>query len=125
MKFIPWYTTSIKYRRKPVSGWQPSQVALDHAKKVWETSPEYVGKRVMLTEEQLFWWESTRAEYASKGELAFFLTNYAGTLEESFQLSGKSIFGAELIEHYRLQTLVPPVAYEVTGVGSGARSYND
>jgi len=80
-----------------------------------------VGHQVMLTREQLYWWESTREEYAGKGELAFFLTNYAGTLEESFQHSASSIFPIELIDHYRSGVGVPERAYELFGMGQGSR----
>src|SRR5262249_17973152 len=119
VKFIPWYTTGAKYRRMPQPDWRPSEVALQHATKVQETSHEYVGHSVSLTREQLYWWETVRSQYASKGELAFFLTNYGGTLEESFQHSGKSVFSPELLDHYRLQTGVPQLSTELMGMGQG------
>lgn len=115
LRFIPWYATPEKYRRMPPEGWEPSQVSLLHAQKVWETSTEYVGKQVMLSREQLFWWESTREEHVRDGMLPFFLTNYAGTLEESFQFSGTSIFPPDTIERYRLMTRPPRECYEVIG----------
>lgn len=115
LKFIPWYATPEKYRRVPPEGWQPSQVAELHAKKVWETSEEYVGKQVMLPAEQLYWWETTREEHVRDGMLPFFLTNYAGTLEESFQFSGTSVFSHDVIERYRLMARPPQQCYEVIG----------
>lgn len=114
VKFIPWYAVPFKYRRTPPDGWQPSQVATLHAEMVERTSPEYMGKAIRLSREQLYWWESTREEYRKKGELTFFLTNYAATLEESFQFSGTSIFPYETIEHYRLMTRDPGGVYELT-----------
>lgn len=118
MKFIPWYATAAKYRRVPPAGWQPSQIALLHAQKVWETSLEYVGRQVMLSAEQLYWWESTREEHVRDNMLPYFLTNYAGTLEESFQFSGQSIFSHETVEHYRLGAHVPRECYELIGSSS-------
>lgn len=115
LQFIPWYAAGFKYRRIAPPGWQPSQIALDHAAKVEETSPEYLGRRVTLTREQLYWWESTREEYRRKGELTFFLTNYPATLEESFQFSGTSVFSYDVIEHYRAQAKLPGGSYEITG----------
>lgn len=100
--FIPYYAEPLKYRRLPPDGWVPSEVALKHAEKVHETSPEFMGRSVLLSRETLYWWESTRSEYQKGNNLAFFLTNYAATPEESFQHSGQSAFSPELLEELRL-----------------------
>jgi hypothetical protein len=63
VKFIPYYTEPKKYRRQPPSRWEPSEISLLHARKIEETSPEYVGRRVTIPKEQLYWWETTREEY--------------------------------------------------------------
>lgn len=101
--FIPWYAETTKYRATPPSDWQPSEVALLHAQQVADTSHEYVGQRILLAREQLYWWESTRAEYQAGGKLNFFLANYPATVEESFQHANAGAFGFELVEQIRLR----------------------
>lgn len=115
VKFIPWYATGFKYRRTPPAGWQPTEHSLAHAKKVEETSGAYMGRTVTLTKDQLYWWETTREEYKSKGNLVYFLTNYPATLEESFQFSGTSIFDIETLDYYNTLTCNPGGCYEITG----------
>lgn len=112
--FIPWYAELSKYRSQPPTTWEPSKVALLHAQKVHDTSPEYVGHTVMLPRENLYWWESERAAAQRKGRLNFFLTNYCATPEESFQHSGQSPFDAALLEELRLNSSVPEVPYAIT-----------
>ncbi|KKK58257.1 hypothetical protein LCGC14_3046240, partial [marine sediment metagenome] len=101
--FIPWYAEEKKYRFTPPSGWKPSDIAMLHAKKVHETSPEWIGKAVMLSPEQLYWWESERGDAVKRGVLNIFLTNYCATPEESFQHTGSSAFSPEILEKLRLQ----------------------
>lgn len=102
--FIPWYAEEMKYRAQPPANWKPSDIAMMHAKKVYETSPEFVGKAVMLSRENLFWWESTRAEYQAAESLNLFLTNWPSTPDESFQATQRSAFSTTLLEQLRLQT---------------------
>ncbi len=114
VKFIPWYATGFKYRRTAPADWSPSQHALEHARKVEETSPGYMGRVIVLTRDQLYWWETTREEYRSKGNLVYFLTNYPATLQESFQFSGTSIFDIETLDYYNTLTRNPGGCYEIT-----------
>ena len=100
--FIPWYAESKKYRRKPPENWEPSELSMLHAQKVFETSPEFVGKQVLLSKEQLYWYETTRSQYAEAGTLNIFLTNWCATPEESFQHSNVSAFPPEFLEKARL-----------------------
>jgi len=104
--FWPWYVNARKYRAKPPPAWKPSELTLLHAKKVYDTSREWVGHDVLLPQEQLYWYESERASAKRLGELNLFLTNYATTPEESFQHSTLSAFSTELLEEMRLQTTV-------------------
>lgn len=120
VKFIPWYAITFKYRRTPPTNWAPAKDTLAHASKVEETSPEYLGKKVVLTKEQLYWWETTRASYKEKGSLVYFLTNYPATLEESFQFSGTTIFDPETVEYYRNMTRDPGGTYFITEMGEVA-----
>lgn len=110
--FIPWYAERSKYRRQPPADWVPSELAMLHAQKIHDTSHEFMGTTIMLPRENLYWWESTRAEYQKGNNLAFFLTNYCATPEESFQHSGQSAFGPELLEDLRLHAR-PGNAFEL------------
>lgn len=115
--FVPYYAEKKKYRRTPPEGWTPSELTLLHAKKVYETSREFVGKDTLLSKDTLYWYESTRREYQDAGKLNLFLTNYAATPEESFQHTNLSAFSTEVIEKLRLNTR-PGNPYEVR-VGQG------
>ena len=99
--FIPWYAEKSKYRAAPPTDWTPSEEALKHARRVYDTSERYVGKEVLLTREQLYWWQSTREEYYRSNNLNLFYTNYCATIEESFQHSTKSCFSHDVMEYYR------------------------
>lgn len=115
--FVPWYAEESKYRAAVPENWSPSKIALLHAKMVYETSPLFCfGKQVTLSKQQLYWWESTRAEYQHAGTLNIFLTNYCATPEESFQHSGISPFPTELLEKLRSSASIPQ-AYELTENG--------
>jgi hypothetical protein len=100
--FVPSYVLGKKYSAVPPAGWNPSEHTLAHAKKVAETSPQYVGRRVELTREQMYWWETERRSAQKAGELNLFLTNHAATPEESFQHSGQSAFDIELYGYVKL-----------------------
>lgn len=110
--FIPWYAELKKYRASPPIDWKPSDEAMLHAQRVHETSRRYIGRDVMLTREQLYWWQSTRDEYYLSNNLAVFYTNYCATIEESFQHRQKSAFSFECLEHYR-QRIVDAQGYKI------------
>lgn len=101
--FVPWYAEEGKYRRTPPSDWRPSRLSELHAKKVWETSMEFIGRRVRLSREQLYWYESERAAYQRQGTLNIFLSNWCADPLESFQHSGQSAFPPEFLERARLE----------------------
>lgn len=96
--FVPWYSEPKKYRRQPPAGWKPSEASLNHAWRVYETSPEFLGAKVTLGREQLYWYETTRQQYLDSDSLNLFLTNYAATPEESFQHSTQSGFSTIILE---------------------------
>lgn len=99
--FIPWYAEARKYRATPPTDWVPSEEAMAHGQRIMETSARYVGKQVVLTPAQLYWWQSTRDEYYASNNLAVFYTNYCATIEESFQHRTKSMFAYDVLEYYR------------------------
>ncbi len=110
--FVPWYAELTKYRAQPPVNWTPSEVAMAHAMKVNETSSEFVGHKVMLPKANLYWWETTRAEYQRKGDLSSFLEQYCATPEESFQHTTQSIFSPEMLDRLRVAAS-PGVPYEM------------
>jgi hypothetical protein len=99
--FIPWYAEERKYRATPPVDWKPSEEAMAHAQRVYETSARYVGRQVMLSREKLYWWQSTRDDYYTSNNLSVFYTNYCATIEESFQHREKGLFSYECLEYYR------------------------
>ena len=111
--FAPWYIEPRKNRSHPPDQWTPSEMTMKHARKVYETSREYTGRDVLLERDQLYWYETEREAARRRGKLNLFLTNYCATPEESFQHTGNSQFGVEVLEKIRLGT-VKPNYYEVT-----------
>lgn len=101
--FTPWYAEPGKYRRTPPIGWQPSELSLLHAEKVYETSQEFVGKQILLPRDQLYWYETERAAYQKQGKLNVFLSNWCATPAESFQHTNVSAFPPEFLEEARLR----------------------
>jgi hypothetical protein len=102
--FIPWYAEESMYRAIPPVNWKPTEASLLVAQKIYDTSLTYLHRRVMLSKPQLYWYETTREEYARGGTLHLFLSNYPSTLEESFQHSTMSAFSPEVLEALRNQT---------------------
>lgn len=97
--FIPWWMNKTKYRANVPDEWTPEDNTLKHADLIERSSPEfYDGKTYRPTRDQLYWWEKTRAMYASNGELASFLTNYPATPEQSFQGFSDGALPVELLE---------------------------
>ncbi len=117
--FIPYYAMEKKYTRTPPEGWQPAELTKRHLRRVWDTSEEFLGRQVMLTKEQAYWYES---EYESAREaraLNFFLTNYCATPEESFQHATRGAFDTELLDALRKSTTNPgmyEIAFERAGL---------
>lgn len=109
--FIPWYAEPKKYFMNAPATWIPSNTAMLHAQKVYDTSAEWVGHAVMLSRDQLFWWETERMNYYKSGTLHVFLTNYCATPEESFQHSTQGAFSHEIMEQLRGNTMTAPHAY--------------
>jgi hypothetical protein len=111
--FAPWYIESRKNRATPPAEWNPTDITMQHARKVYETSRQFTGRDVLLEKEQLYWYETERAAALRRGKLNLFLTNYCATPEESFQHTGSSQFSVETLEYIRTNTINPHY-YEVT-----------
>jgi hypothetical protein len=111
--FAPWYIEPKKNRVTPPANWTPADITMQHARKVYETSRQFVGRDVLLEKDQLYWYETERAAALRRGKLNLFLTNYCATPEESFQHTGNSQFSVETLEYIRNNTIKPHY-YEVT-----------
>ena len=113
--FVPVYIERKKYRRQPPADWIPSELTLQYARKVEDTSPEIIGSKFTPSRDHLYWYESTRQEYQEMGSLSIFLTNYAATPAESFQHSTGAAVNPELLDYFSLHD-AESVNYEFAGV---------
>lgn len=111
--FIPWYTDPDTYKLPAPFDWTPSDRGLAHAARVKETSARWVDRTVILTKDQLYWWEKTRAEYVSGRVLHKFLAEYTADDLESFQNSAIGVFPSEMIDDMRQGIAKLPVLVEV------------
>jgi hypothetical protein len=111
--FIPWWAESTKYRLPAPLSWSPSDETLAHARRAEEYGPRWVHRPVQLTRDQLFWYETVRAESEAKDLLAEFLQEYPSDDEEAFQMSGRSIFSVKTIERIKAQARSPIGCVEI------------
>lgn len=112
--FIPWYVEEKKYSRPAPASWAPSDSTLSHAAQCEEDAPRFMGHRITLTRDQLFWYERERALYEDRDELATFMEEYAADPETCFQFSGKGVFSLKVQQRIR-DALHPPITVmEVT-----------
>lgn len=111
--FIPWYMNKLKYRANVPDSWTPEEHTVRHAELIERTSPEFFdGVAVHPNRDQLYWWETSRAQHSSNGELASFLTNYPATPDQSFQSPSQGALPVELIELLE-QEAMNSMPYEV------------
>lgn len=100
--FCPWYCEPKYNRLHPPDRWEPLEQTKAMIETVERTSPSYLlGRTMKLDAQQAYWWESRYEEFRSLGRLAYFLTNYPTTLDESFQVSGNRAFSVETIDMLR------------------------
>jgi hypothetical protein len=97
--FIPWYAESQSYRRPAPSGWEPQTLTKAHAEQALSISQRWCHRVIRLDRDQLYWWETERADYAKRGKLAKFLAEYCADPEDSFQNTEGSVFGGDLLYH--------------------------
>ena len=96
--FLPWYALARYWLPAPLD-WTPDEATMAHAVKAEAEGPRWLSRAVILSRNQLYWYEQTRADYIRKGELAKFLEEYAADPEECFQHSGKSIFSHDQLAY--------------------------
>jgi hypothetical protein len=101
--FIPWYAEKTKWHLQAPVDWTPSADTLAVAARCEADAPRWLHKSVRLTREQLYWYETTRANKQEKGVLDEFLQEYPCDDEEAFQYSGKSAFPLLIRERVKLQ----------------------
>lgn len=99
--FTPWYINANKNRRIPFDGWAPTKITQEMCELVERTSAEFVGKKVVLNRDQMYWWETEYELNKKQGTLNVFLTNYPSTPEQSFQHTTSSALPLETIEWMR------------------------
>lgn len=104
--FTPWYIERKKYRRAASDDWRPNQATIEHAELVERTSLEYCAEKVILTRDQLYWWQTEYMQHKKEGTLHIFLSNYCATPEQSFQHSTRSALPLETIEWMRSTALM-------------------
>jgi len=109
--FAPWYIETKKNRATPPPDWKPAKMTLQHARRVFDTSSDLIGRQVILDKDQMYWYETERSAYQRRGKLNIFLTNYCATPEESFQHTGSAQFSVEVLERIRLG-VVKPIYFE-------------
>jgi hypothetical protein len=110
--FIPWYLDPT-YRLPAATEWSPNATSLAHATRVAESSAQWCGSTVRLTRDQLYWWERTHADYASRKVLHKFLAEYAADDLEAFQNSTMGVFPNELLDDLRQKAAHQPIYIDV------------
>jgi len=96
--FIPWFAVKSKWWLPAPVNWTPGPTTLEMAKRAELTGPRWMHRTVTLTRNQLFWWETRRAEAIGMNDLGGFLAEWPTDPDEAFQYSGRTIFPIEVIE---------------------------
>lgn len=105
--FIPWFAER-RYASAPPTNWSPNPATIAHAKRAESLGPRWVGRRVSLSKDQLYWYESTRLYYEAKDDLHTFLEEFGAVDDdECFQFSGKSVFPLSVLQ--RVQDQMRPI----------------
>lgn len=100
--FIPWYAEPGKYGIPAPVDWSPTPHTIAHAARCEESSTKWMKRRITLTRDQLYWYESTREYYEAKDELQKFIEEVGAVDDdETFQHSGRSIFPGPTIQRIR------------------------
>jgi len=127
--FIPWYAEKNRYWLPAPTSWSPSALTLAHARRCEDTGPRWVGHPVRLTRNQLYWYETTRDGFESKGQISKFLEEYCSDDEEAFQFSGYGVFSLDDIERIRLHARPLKAVLQITrafgSIGGEAPSPTD
>lgn len=102
--FIPWFAVinaaggAVKYWLPPPEKWEPQPSTVAMIERAEASSRRWLHRPANLLKEQLYWYETRRAEAMGVNQLPDFLAEYPTDPEEAFQYSGKSIFPVQAIE---------------------------
>jgi len=96
--FIPWGVEPSKYSLPAPLDWSPSITTLAQARRAEEVWPRYIGRSITLNRDQLYFYETTRAYFAKKNDIAKFYEEYASDPEECFLYSGRSVWSLDQLE---------------------------
>lgn len=96
--FIPWFAVKSKYWLPAPVDWTPSSITLEMATRAEKTGPRWLHRKVDLTRNQLYWWETRRAEAEGINQLGEFLSEWPTDPDEAFQYSGRTIFPIPVLE---------------------------
>lgn len=111
--FFPYYLDPNDYRLPAPTSWNPAAHTLQHADRVYATSPKWAGEHRTLTRDQMFWYEQTYAQYKDSRMLYKFLAEYCADDLEAFQASSQGVFPAELIDDIRQKLVTEPVLVDI------------
>jgi hypothetical protein len=79
---------------------------------------------IKLDREQLAWYQITRRDLESKGDLELFYQEYPSTIEEAFQTGYRSVFPIELISKVRDECRKPLAIFKVNLATSKLQKVN-
>jgi hypothetical protein len=96
--FIAWFTVASKYWLPAPEGWEPNDTTKEMAARAELCSRRWLRRPANLRKEQLYWYETRRAEAEGIEQLGDFLAEYPTDPEEAFQYSGRTIFPVSVIE---------------------------
>lgn len=95
--FIPWAVEVEKYAAPAPFGWEPTTLTQHHGDKVQRVMAEWCGISLVPTKDQLYWYEQTREDYASRKQLHAFQAEFAADDKECFANSGASYFSPKAL----------------------------
>lgn len=128
--FIPFYAADVdeldpirKHQSNPPIDWTPNEKTILFARKVEESSPEWMdGRTITLPREILYWYETSRQQAYLDGRLNKFLVEHCATPEESFQHAAGGVFTTETIEELHLTASATfPLPYRITSSSEEAQ----
>lgn len=96
--FIPWGVEPSKYSLPAPLDWTPSESTVQQARRAETLWPKYIGRTITLSRDQLYFYETTRAYFVKKGDIAKFFEEYASDPEECFLYSGRSVWTLEQLD---------------------------
>lgn len=104
--FVGWFMCPDKWARK-ADGITFSEETMNMAIRVERESG------VVLSKEQMAWWQTEKQDYESRGKLEVFYQEYPSTPQEAFQTGLRSVFTLDTRMRIRDACKAPQAVYEV------------